>query len=103
MAHPGPLPTAEIKFGETPIMSTYLLAFCIGEFDYVEQYTKENVRIRVYTPVGSSEQGKFALGVGVETLHFFSELFDCPFPLPKLDMVAVPDFAAGAVCDASLL
>lgn len=53
-----------IKFAETPIMSTYLVAFVVGEFDYVEGSTKEGVTMRVYTPLGKSDQGKFALDVG---------------------------------------
>jgi puromycin-sensitive aminopeptidase len=61
-------------------------------------FTKENVRIRIYCPPGLSSQGAFALKVGTETLSFFTEYFGIPYPLPKLDMVAIPDFAAGAVC-----
>ena len=43
-------------------MSTYLVAFIVGNFDFVEGYT-ENIRVRIYTPVGKSEQGNFALEV----------------------------------------
>ncbi|KAF0711006.1 hypothetical protein As57867_005406, partial [Aphanomyces stellatus] len=49
------------QFGETPIMSTYLLGMVVGEFDFVSDYTKEGVLVRVYTPVGRSERGQFAL------------------------------------------
>jgi len=41
-----------VRFGASPVMSTYLLAFIVGEFDYVEDHTKEGTRIRVYTPLG---------------------------------------------------
>ena len=47
----------------SPIMSTYLLAFVVGEYDYVEDKDSDGVLIRVYTPVGKSEQGAFALEV----------------------------------------
>ena len=65
---------AELKtvtFDETPIMSTYLLAFVVGEFDYVEDKTSNGVVVRVYTPLGKSEQGLFALQVAVKTLPFY--------------------------------
>ena len=52
-----------VKFGKTPIMSTYLVAFIVGEFDYVEDNTSDGVAVRVYTPVGKKEQGQFALDV----------------------------------------
>jgi len=51
----------------------------------------------VYTPPGLSEQGRFALEVATKTLTFFAEYFGEPYPLPKMDLVAVPDFAAGAM------
>eukprot|EP01111_Echinosteliopsis_oligospora_P007854 TRINITY_DN2317_c1_g1_i3.p1 TRINITY_DN2317_c1_g1~~TRINITY_DN2317_c1_g1_i3.p1 ORF type:complete len:885 (+),score=286.66 TRINITY_DN2317_c1_g1_i3:86-2656(+) len=86
-----------VKFAPSPIMSTYLLAFIVGEFDYVEDHTKEGVRIRVYTPVGKKDLGKFALSVGSKTLSYFTEYFGIPYPLPKLDMVAIADFSAGAM------
>ena len=52
-----------VTFARTPIMSTYLLAFIVGEFDYVEQRDINGVLVRVYTPVGKKEQGQFALDV----------------------------------------
>lgn len=57
-----------MKFAQTPIMSTYLLAFVVGEFDYVEEHDKDGVLVRVYTPLEKSEQGKFALEV---SYHIF--------------------------------
>ena len=86
-----------VRFAETPVMSTYLLAFIVGEFDYVETQTKEGVTVRVYTPVGRREQGRFALDVAARTLSFFHEYFDIAYPLPKMDLLAIPDFAAGAM------
>ena len=52
-----------VTFAQTPIMSSYLLAFIVGEFDYVEATDENGVLVRVYTPVGKAEQGKFALDV----------------------------------------
>lgn len=53
----------EVKFATTPIMSTYLVAFVIGEYDFVESQSSDGITVRVYTPVGKAEQGKFALEV----------------------------------------
>jgi len=86
-----------LVFDESPIMSTYLLAWVIGEFDYTETKTKHGTIIRVYTQEGKKEQGTFALDVAKGVLEFFSDYFAEPFPLPKLDMIAIPDFAAGAM------
>ncbi|PWA30734.1 hypothetical protein CCH79_00009263 [Gambusia affinis] len=83
----------EVKFGTTPIMSTYLVAFVIGEYDFVETQSSDGVKVRVYTPVGKAEQGKFAL----ETLPFYKDYFSVPYPLPKIDLIAIADFAAGAM------
>lgn len=55
-----------ITFAASPIMSTYLVAFVVGEFDHVEGHTKEGTRVRVYTPLGKSEQGIFARDVAGE-------------------------------------
>ena len=86
-----------VRFADTPVMSTYLLAFVVGDFDYVETETKEGVTVRVYTPVGRKEQGRFALDVAARTLSFFDDYFGIPYPLPKMDLLAIPDFAAGAM------
>jgi puromycin-sensitive aminopeptidase len=78
-------------------MSTYLLAFVIGEFEYVETFTNNGTLVRVYTLPGRSEQGRFALDVGKRSLELYDDYFDTPYPLPKMDMIAIPDFAAGAM------
>uniref|UniRef100_A0A672PMV9 Puromycin-sensitive aminopeptidase n=1 Tax=Sinocyclocheilus grahami TaxID=75366 RepID=A0A672PMV9_SINGR len=87
----------EVKFATTPIMSTYLVAFVIGEYDFVESQSSDGVTVRVYTPVGKAEQGKFALEVATKTLPFYKDYFHVPYPLPKIDLIAIADFAAGAM------
>ena len=52
-----------VEYERTPIMSTYLLAFVVGEYDYVEAKDTDGVLVRVYTPTGKKEQGEFALQV----------------------------------------
>ena len=54
-----------MTFAQTPIMSSYLLAFVVGEFDYVEEKDANGVLIRVYTPLGKANLGQFALDVSL--------------------------------------
>uniref|UniRef100_A0A5B7A8X7 Aminopeptidase n=1 Tax=Davidia involucrata TaxID=16924 RepID=A0A5B7A8X7_DAVIN len=86
-----------VYYQESPIMSTYLVAVVIGLFDYVEDQTSDGIKVRVYCQVGKANQGKFALNVAVKTLDLYKEYFAVPYSLPKLDMIAIPDFAAGAM------
>ncbi|KAI0864148.1 peptidase family M1-domain-containing protein [Xylaria cubensis] len=86
-----------VTFNPTPLMSTYLVAFIIGELDYIE--TQDfRVPIRVYAPPSSNiEHGRFSLELAARTLAYYEKIFGADFPLPKMDMVAIPDFAAGAM------
>lgn len=86
-----------VVFDETPIMSTYLLAFIVGKFDHVETSTKTGVKVRAYTAPGKKEQGLFALDVAARSLDFYTEYFNTPYPLPKCDLVSISDFASGAM------
>jgi len=65
--------------------------------DFVEGKSVKGVKYRVYTMPGVTKQGEFALDVGMKVLDFFSEYFNNAYPLPKMDMVAIPDFSAGAM------
>jgi aminopeptidase N len=91
----------EITFKKTPIMSTYLLAFIVGEIEYIEKICKlesgKHVRCRIYTLPGQKEDGLFALELCVKVLKYYSEFFEIDYVLDKLDMIAIPDFAAGAM------
>jgi puromycin-sensitive aminopeptidase len=78
-------------------MSTYLLAFIIGDFEYLEGKTKNGVRVRVFTTPQKKAQGKFAFECAIKTLDFYEKYFDIKYPLPVLDMIAIPDFASGAM------
>ncbi|KAG7368830.1 aminopeptidase [Nitzschia inconspicua] len=87
----------EVSFLESPKMSSYLLAWCIGEFDYVQAQTASGVLIKVYAPRGKAASCQYALDCGVKALDSFNDFFGVNYPLPKLDMVAIPEFAAGAM------
>jgi len=86
-----------VEFSPTPKMSTYLVAFIVGDLEYIEKKTKEGVLVRVFTTPGKKHQAEFALECAVKTLSFFTEYFNIPYPMPVLDMVAIPDFASGAM------
>jgi len=73
-------------------MSTYLVAFVVSEFSH-----KDNGTFSVWTRRDAIQQADYALQVGPAILKYFEQYFQIPFPLPKIDMVALPDFAAGAM------
>ncbi|KAI9671537.1 MAG: Aminopeptidase 2 mitochondrial [Caeruleum heppii] len=86
-----------VRFNRTPLMSTYLLAFIVGELKRIET-SAFRVPVRVFaTPDKDIEHGKFAVDLAARTLAFYEKTFDSKFPLPKMDMVAIPDFSAGAM------
>ena len=87
----------EVKFATTPMMSTYLVAVIVGGYDFVEGKTKEGVVVRAYTPIGKKDQGLFALEVGLKALDFYTDYFKVGYPLPKVDLVAVPELKIGAM------
>lgn len=73
-----------VTFMDSPKMSTYLLAWCIGEFDFVQAQTQHGVLVDVYTPPGKSESGRFALDCAVQALDLYNDFFGLHFPLPKV-------------------
>ncbi|KAG0641126.1 peptidase family M1-domain-containing protein [Tuber brumale] len=85
-----------VSFNRSPKMSTYLLAFIVGDLRFVEN-NDFRVPIRVYATPGSEHHGHFSAELAAKTLEFYDKTFDYPYPLPKMDMVAIPDFSAGAM------
>jgi puromycin-sensitive aminopeptidase len=73
----------KVVFDTSPKMSTYLLAWAVGEFDFVQGVTKGGVMLRVFSPPGRGTQGQFALDVGIRALDFFDHFFNVcdDFPL----------------------
>lgn len=84
-------------FEKTKKMSTYLVAFVVGHLDYVETKTKRGVPIRVYADKDEVEWGRFALDVARHCVDYFEEYFAVEYVFPKIDMVAIPAFAMGAM------
>ncbi|XP_067645923.1 puromycin-sensitive aminopeptidase isoform X2 [Eurosta solidaginis] len=86
-----------ICFDRTPIMSTYLVAVVVGEYDHVEGKSEDGIIVRVFTPIGKKEQGVFALEVATKVLPYYKSYFNIAYPLPKMDLIAISDFSAGAM------
>lgn len=111
------------RFHTTPRMSTYLVAWALGEFEYIQTETTKDIYptldgystedgssktqgklpIRVYTAKGKAYQGKFALSVASKVIDFFSGLFEIPYPLPKLDLLCVETYSHNAMENFSLI
>ncbi len=86
-----------VTFAPTPKMSTYLAAFIVGKFEFIESKTKSGIKVRIFTTFGKKHQAKFALSTAVRVLEFYEDYFGIKYPLPVLDLIAIPDFAAGAM------
>jgi aminopeptidase N len=86
-----------IRFSPTMKMSTYLVAFVVGKLEATETVDVDGVPLRVVGPPGKRHLGQFALEVGAFALRFFTDYFNVPYPGEKVDLVAIPDFAAGAM------
>lgn len=84
------------KFAKTPIMSTYLIYLGVGEFEYLTGKIGK-VQVRVITTKGNKSKGKYSLELGKKLLSSYEKYFGIKYPLPKLDLIAIPDFAAGAM------
>jgi puromycin-sensitive aminopeptidase len=86
-----------VRFSPTMKMSTYLVAFIVGELEATDTVDVDGVPLRVVFTPGKRQLADFALAIGAFALRFFAEYFDIPYPGEKVDLVAIPDFAAGAM------
>jgi aminopeptidase N/puromycin-sensitive aminopeptidase len=91
-----------VRFATTPRMSSYLTAFVVGQFEYVEG-SADGIPIRVYSTPGKKQLGTFALKSAENVLPYFNRYFGIEYPYGKLDMVALPDFSAGAMENVGLI
>ena len=87
----------EVVFADSIKMSTYLVAFIVGEFEGTEPVMVGSAPLRVWAVPGKGHLGTFGLQVGSFSLSFFSRYYDIPYPGDKLDLIAIPDFASGAM------
>lgn len=87
-----------VEFETTPRMSTYLLVLCLGHFQSVTTKNQHGVTITTYAPLNQAKESLVEPNqIAGEALDFYDQAFGVPYPLPKLDQVAVPDFDAGAM------
>jgi len=88
----------ETRFAETPPISSYLVAYCIGPFEMTETArTPSGVAVRVVLPRGMADKGIFARDAHVRSLAYLEEYTAIPYPYGKVDAIGVPDFEAGAM------
>ena len=87
----------EVVFADTIKMSTYLVAFVVGEFEGTAPVTADGVPLRVLAVPGKKNLGDFATAIGKASLEHFSHYYGIAYPGDKLDLIAIPDFASGAM------
>ena len=85
-----------LKFMATPRMSTYLLAFLVGDFQ-CSKGQQDGVDIRVCSTPDKVALTPYGVDVAKYVLHYYNTYFGIPYPLTKLDLIAIPDFEAGAM------
>ena len=86
----------EVRFAPTPPMSSYLNVFVAGELDVIESRVGPT-QIRVIATKGKAELGRYALEASAQILKYYNDYFGVPYPLPKLDQIALPGGFGGAM------
>ncbi len=86
----------EVRFAATPPMSSYLNVFVAGELDFIESRSGPT-QIRVIATKGKAELGRYALEATAQILQYYNDYFGVPYPLPKLDQIALPGGFGGAM------
>ena len=86
-----------VRFADTMPMSTYVVAFIVGPFEATDAVVVDNVPVRVAHVPGKGDLARFGVEVGAFALHWLAEYYDIPYPGDTVDLVAIPDFAFGAM------
>jgi aminopeptidase N/puromycin-sensitive aminopeptidase len=85
-----------IQFATSPKMSTYLVALLIGDWKCVSDEV-DGIPLRVCSVPGKEQMGRIALDETKHIVHYYDQYFGIKYPFGKLDQIAIPDFAAGAM------
>jgi puromycin-sensitive aminopeptidase len=95
---PGPRPgTKAVRFADTIVMSTYLVAFVVGELEATDPVMVGRTPVRVWGMPGKQPIARFGQAIAAFALEFFEQYYGTPYPGDKLDLLAIPDFASGAM------
>jgi puromycin-sensitive aminopeptidase len=95
---PGPRPgTKRLRFADTIVMSTYLVAFVVGELEATDPVMVGRTPVRVWCVPGKQPLAHFGQAIAAFSLEFFEKYYGMPYPGDKLDCLAIPDFASGAM------
>ena len=86
-----------VRFADSIVMSTYLVAFVVGELEATEPATVGGTRLQIWCVPGKKRLARFGQEIGAASLAFFEDYYGLPYPGDKLDLIAIPDFAAGAM------
>jgi puromycin-sensitive aminopeptidase len=86
-----------IRFADTMVMSTYLVAFVVGPLEATDAVDVDGIPLRVIHVPGKGQLAGFGLDVGAFCLRWFQQYYGIPYPSDKVDLLALPDFAAGAM------
>ncbi|MBM4440919.1 MAG: M1 family metallopeptidase [Candidatus Rokubacteria bacterium] len=86
-----------VRFADTIKMSTYLVAYVVGELEATEAVRVGNTPLKVWCVPGKKHLAAFGQEIGAASLAFFEDYYGLPYPGDKLDLLAIPDFAAGAM------
>jgi len=100
---PGPtVDKHSLKFATTKKLSTYLVAMLVGDFQCVSG-SSDGIPIRACATPDKTDQGKFALEAAEYIMHYYNDYFGIKYPFGKLDLIAIPDFEAGAMENAGAI
>src|SRR5262245_179459 len=86
-----------VRFADSIVMSTYLVAIVVGELEHTEPTLVGPTPVRIWCVPGKRRLAAFGQEIAVASLRFFEDYYGLPYPGDKLDLLAIPDFAAGAM------
>ena len=86
-----------VSFNKTPPVSTYLVAMVVGIYDSISNITSNNLPVSMYYPISQQQRAIYGLKVTTAILPYYETIFGVSYPLPKMDLIALNDFGAGAM------